>query len=168
MIINSIIRWIHLLAATTWVGGMIFHLFIAFPALTTPQQGQRVTVNATILSRFLKVVWVSVGVLILTGIWNLNVRIHQAVPPDFSWWVAFLIKFLLVLGMISMSGKLHFAIVPKLKEIATPPSTASGGEGGETELATLQKKAMGLTRGTLLLGIVVLLLAAYLTLLSSG
>jgi putative copper export protein len=166
MVIDALIRWVHLLAAVTWVGGMIFLLFVAFPALTHRKEQQRMSVITHTFARFLKLIWVSVGLLILSGIWNLYGRLHSPAIASLSvyYFGAFLIKFLLFLGMLSMAGKLHFAIIPRLQEVVQRETTHEP----TAEFLQWQKKALGLMRGNLLIGIIIVLLAAYLASLATG
>lgn len=166
---ETLIRWIHLLAAATWVGGMIFLLFIALPTLSSRRETTRALTFTHTFARFLKIVWISVGLLILTGIGNLYMRLQTQIhtPLTVYYYGVFFLKFILFIGMLSMAGKLHFAIIPKLRELEGG-SSEEGSKKPAEELGQWQKKALRLTQGNLLIGVIIFLLAAYLTALATG
>ncbi len=165
---ETLIRWIHLLAAATWVGGMIFLLFIALPTLSLRRETARAPTFTHTFARFLKIVWISVGLLILTGIGNLYIRLQMQThtPLTVYYYGVFFLKFILFIGMLSMAGKLHFAIIPKLRELEA--GSSEEGQKPVEELGQWQKKALRLTQGNLLIGVIIFLLAAYLTALATG
>jgi len=66
--------WIHILAATVWIGGMLFLVLVVVPWL---RQGDRA--NAAVFlretgQRFRNVGWTCFGILLVTGTFNLWVR----------------------------------------------------------------------------------------------
>lgn len=66
--------WIHILAATVWIGGMLFLVLVVVPWL---RQGDRA--NAAVFlretgKRFRNVGWTCFGILLVTGSFNLWVR----------------------------------------------------------------------------------------------
>jgi putative copper resistance protein D len=66
--------WIHILAATAWVGGMFFLVLVVVPWL---RRGGRVAAGAFLREtgeRFRTVGWVCFAVLLVTGTFNLWVR----------------------------------------------------------------------------------------------
>jgi uncharacterized membrane protein len=67
-----LVRWVHVLAAITWVGGM---LFIALVLVPTARALGDATLRARLIrdsgQRFRAVAWIALGVLALTGLLNL-------------------------------------------------------------------------------------------------
>jgi len=63
--------WLHILAAATWVGGMMALAFVVIPALRDPEL-QPVRAKALhLMGLRLRVVgWVSLAVLLVTGLYN--------------------------------------------------------------------------------------------------
>jgi len=64
--LETVRLFLHVLAATVWVGGQIT-LAALVPALRS--SGREVTSAAA--NAFAKVAWPAFGVLVLTGIWNM-------------------------------------------------------------------------------------------------
>lgn len=58
---------VHILAATTWVGGMFFAHFFLRPAARTLEMEQRITLWFNVLSRFFSWIWGVVIALPLSG-----------------------------------------------------------------------------------------------------
>jgi copper resistance protein D len=69
--------WIHILMAAIWVGGLIYTSAIVIPYALSKQGEERQQIIRGMARRFRKIGWVSIIILILTGIGNLYLR---AVP----------------------------------------------------------------------------------------
>lgn len=93
--------FLHVLAATVWVGGQI-SLGVIIPALR-PAPGDpdpeaaRVRIRA-VAQRFQVAAWIAFAVLVLTGVWNL-IALHVG---DYgrTWMVTLMVK----LGCVALSG----------------------------------------------------------------
>ena len=64
-IILLVIRWAHALAAVTWIGGSLFLLFAARPALSSSRSGA--LLGRALVAEFRPIVATAIGVLIVTG-----------------------------------------------------------------------------------------------------
>ncbi len=67
-IINIIILWLHYLATVVWIGGMAFNIMVLRPSMTVIEQNERPVLGNKVLKRFIVFAWMSIVVLILTGI----------------------------------------------------------------------------------------------------
>jgi uncharacterized membrane protein len=66
--------WLHILAATVWIGGMFFLVLVVVPWL---RRGDRAAAGAFLREtgeRFRTVGWLCFGILLVTGTYNLRVR----------------------------------------------------------------------------------------------
>ena len=76
--------WLHILAATTWLGGMLFLVLVIVPAL---RRGDRTTAAALMRDsgrRFRTVGWTCFGLLVCTGaanLWFRGVRFSHLFDP---------------------------------------------------------------------------------------
>lgn len=67
--------WLHILAATVWVGGMLFLSFVLIPLLRHPElQPHRALLVSLIGVRFRVIGWVALAVLLVTGLYNIAAR----------------------------------------------------------------------------------------------
>ena len=66
MLLNGLLA-LHLLAATAWVGGMLYALVVLRPALAALEPAPRLQVHMLTLKRFFLVVWHAMPIMLLTG-----------------------------------------------------------------------------------------------------
>jgi uncharacterized membrane protein len=159
---NIILIWIHLVAATFWVGGMLFLSLVAVPLVkqdADPLTAQRGFVN--LVRRFRTLVWGALFLLVMTGSVLLGNVINF--PGLLSSWPPIVTtKLILVLLLVVMSLTHDRIIGPKVRTLKNKnASELSTGEHFLLRLSPL------LGRLTLLLGLGVLL-AAVLMVRSSG
>jgi uncharacterized membrane protein len=113
-----LIRWVHVLSAITWVGGMLFIALVLVPTargLGDPALRARLIRDSG--RRFRAVAWVALGLLVLTGLLNL-------------WLQPFLIgspRFLVKLGLVGLALVLSafhdFVLGPRAGRPGADPST---------------------------------------------
>ena len=71
--------WIHILAAMVWIGGSSFIALVLVPALKRPDlQRQAPAFLRAAAYRFRAVGWISLGILVVTGMANLLLK---GIPP---------------------------------------------------------------------------------------
>lgn len=113
--------WVHLAAATFWVGGMLFLSFVAVPVLKQapdPSSAQREFVN--LARRFRTLVWVALTLLFLTGAALLPRYLNLNVFPT-DWPPTVLVKLSLV-GLLILTSFLHDMVVgPKVRTLKQKP-----------------------------------------------
>ena len=66
---TALMKFLHLAAAVVWLGGISFMLFALRPAaqaLLVPPQ--RLPLIAAVLGKFFRLVWISIGLLLATGL----------------------------------------------------------------------------------------------------
>src|SRR6185295_17408470 len=99
-----LILWIHLIAAVTWIGGMVIVTLVIVPVLSSRDPSQRAELLQAVGERFSMVVWACIIVLLMTGILNL---MHLAIPFDVLFTTRLgkllIVKWSLLAGMIGLS-----------------------------------------------------------------
>ena len=149
--------WLHILAAVIWIGGMLFLSLVAVPVLRRIDAPLlRRDLFRAMAQRFRRLVWICIAVLIPTGIGNVLSYGNRAAGSPYM--TVLHIKLGLVAFLILM-GLLHdFVIGPRaaraMSRDGLPPT------GADLLMVTL---APWIGRFNLLLGIVILMLAAALT-----
>jgi copper transport protein len=106
--------YVHLLAAAFWVGGL-FHLALGVPlVLQTLSQPQRRAVLSAMLPRFSLVAILSVGTLLVTGLYSgwVQVTIVEAVATPYG--LTLLVKLGLVALLVFLGALNLFWIRPRL------------------------------------------------------
>lgn len=152
-----VLTWLHLLAAVSWIGGMIFLSVVLVPSLK--REGglsQRAALFRTIAFRFRFVVWVSVGVLVITGPMLLAQRGLSLLAPS-QWPTVFAAKFGLVVTLLALTGAHDFVVGPRVSRIQQQPVS------DRTRIdRALAAWSPWLARLSLLLALIILLLAVAL------
>ena len=167
--LDTLVLWIHILAAISWVGGMIFVAFILGPYVRRafPPE-QRTPLLAAVGKRFSFLGWSAIFTLICTGIYNATRFLG-------SWDALFatvfghilLVKIALVGVMIVLSIIHDFFLGPRQRDLGQKmlQAQASFSKAPSEPVSALQR----LRRWTILvaqlnlvLGIAVILLAAAL------
>jgi uncharacterized membrane protein len=64
---ESILKALHLLSAVLWVGGMAFALMVLRPSLGVLEPLDRLTLHGQVFSRFFRIVWHVMPLILLTG-----------------------------------------------------------------------------------------------------
>ena len=156
-LLDIILVWIHLTAATFWVGGMLFLSLIAVPLLKKdpdPSSAQRGFIN--LARRFRTLVWVALSLLVVTGsiLLSHQVNFYESLG---EWPLAVLIKLTLVLLLILLSLAHEQIIGLKERRVKNKPSS---------ELTAVEKFLLRLSpligRLTMLLGLAILFAAVFM------
>lgn len=101
--------WLHVLAAMTWVGGMVIFAAAVMPYFRTRPELERTTFLAWFGPRFGAVAWWCYAILLVTGIFNLwarGVRFEDFLSPEWratGFGHAVLLKLFLVLCALAVS-----------------------------------------------------------------
>jgi copper resistance protein D len=111
-----VIVWLHVLAASVWVGGLAYGGHLVGPALARGDRGA-----AAFLARARLAAWVAVGVLVLTGIENLR---HARLE---SLWLQ--AKVLLVLVLVPLAAHRDFAVLPRVRRALEQGADPAGARG---------------------------------------
>jgi putative copper export protein len=111
------VRFLHVGAALTWVGGMLFVALVLVPVtrrLEDPGLRRRLMHETGL--RFRTVGWVAMGVLVATGLINLWLR------PELLTLARFWVKAALVVVAIVLSAAHDFVLGPRAGRPDAPPS----------------------------------------------
>lgn len=130
---NSLMIFLHLAGAVTWLGGVSFMLFALRPAVVQLAPPQRLPLIADVLRRFFKLVWVSIGILLVTGLWMLLSAGMKNAPVGWHLMLG------LGLLMFALFGHLYFGPYRRLKRAVAAADWPDGGRrvGQIATLATV-------------------------------
>ena len=113
-----LILWLHLLAALVWIGGLLFHLLVVVPTLARATSGrERLRLGLSLEARFRYVMWPAVGVVLLTGLYNVMYVFYATavagghVPSAFV--LVLGVKLLLVMLMLVIQSVQQLVIRPR-------------------------------------------------------
>lgn len=104
-------KFLHLIGAIVWLGGMAFMLWALRPVATAQlQPPARLPLLAGVLARFFSVAWISVGVLAVTGAYMLGSVGMKTAPV--GWHLMMGIGLL----MFAIFGHLYFGPFSRVKK----------------------------------------------------
>ncbi len=149
--------WLHILAAVIWIGGMLFLSLVAVPVMRQVNSPLlRADLFRKMAWRFRRLVWICLAVLILTG--TVNVAFYGDTTQGSPYLKVLGIKLGLVAVLVAMGVAHDFIIGPRAARAQSRDGLLPTG----TDLLMVQL-APWVGRLNLLLGVIILVLAAALT-----
>jgi uncharacterized membrane protein len=127
---HALMKFLHIAAAIVWLGGASFMLFAMRPAAGQLAPPQRLSFIAEVLRRFFALVWLSIGLLLLTGLAMLLGTGMKNAP--IGWHLMMGIGILMFL----MFGHLYFGPFRRLKLALAASDWPEGGRR-VAQIATL-------------------------------
>lgn len=155
----AVIYWLHLLATVTWIGSLAAINLLFLPAskrtLKLPDQ---LSLISALQKRLEPLAWFCMGILLVTGLFQLSTSPHYNGFLDIStqWSLAILVKHGLAVLMVVVSAIQTWEVLPAIQRILMKKETAN-----EAELKKLQKKETLLLQLNLLLSALILGATAY-------
>lgn len=147
--------WLHIVAATVWVGPQVFLFLAAVPAVRTIEDMQiRTQVMRTLTRRFGYLAGAALVVLVITGIGNMyEHEVDIDVLFDYNWGVIFQVKMTLLIATVILTGVHAFVVGPRL--LAMQESVTE-----EAQLASTRRLSIIISAANLLIALGILFCAA--------
>jgi uncharacterized membrane protein len=149
--------WLHFLATVTWVGSLAAIAFLILPAMkrTLDLNAQLALIEA-IQRRFEPVVWFSLSLLVLTGLFQMSVNPHYDgfLSTSTQWSLAILAKHFLGMIVITVSAIQTWDVIPAIRRAILVSKKTKNTE----ELDALRRREIRLLQ--LNLAVAILILAA--------
>ena len=154
-----LIYWVHFLAAVTLVGSLVATSLVVLPATQTLDPLNQLNLTANIQKRMEPAAWFSLGLLIVTGLFQMSVNIHYNgfLSVSSQWTIAILVKHILVIAMIVVSALQTWDVFPSIRRLLLRKDKAS-----QEEVLKLQRRAGWLLRANLILAILILAATAFM------
>lgn len=154
--------WLHILAAMTWLGGMLFLVTVLVPMLRRPEMRARALEMFHLIGvRFRVVGWVALGTLVVTGVFNVLHRgyrlsdLFDGRAYAGPWGHTLAAKLAFVLLILAFSAVHDFWLGPRATRLAR--------EGAPAEQRERYRRAASmLGRASLIFALVILALAVKL------
>ncbi len=148
---------VHVLAALVWLGGMFFLALVGAPVLRAVENLElRQKLFDQLGMRFRSVGWIALGVLLVTGLLNLQFRgllsWRVLTDPAFvrsPWGMAFTVKMAAVAVMLIIEGYHDWVLGPRAGRVVA----------GSPEALTLRRRASLYARISAICGVIIVLAA---------
>jgi uncharacterized membrane protein len=130
---DELIKFLHLASAIVWLGGMVFVLAALRPAMAALlEPPARLALLARVLARFFALVWLSIGLLLATGVYMLAGVGMRAAPAGWH--------LMLGIGLLMCIVFAHIYFAP-FKRLQVAVAAGTWPEGGR-QAALLAKLVM--------------------------
>ena len=148
------IYWLHMLATVTWIGSLAAINLLVLPASTrTLKLADQLSFITALQKRLEPLAWFCMGLLLLTGLFQLSTSPHYDgfLSISTQWSLAILIKHGLAVVMVVVSAIQTWEVLPTIQRTLLKKEKAD-----EAELAKLQKKELFILRVNLILSALIL------------
>lgn len=155
----SIAYWLHMLATVIWIGGLAILSILVIPSAKQALDEQAYAALLEKIQRRLDpLAWFSMLVLLGSGMLQMSSSPNYGgfLALDNSWAAAILVKHVLFILMVAISGYITWGILPALRRAALRQARGQD----VPQIDELQHREANLLRLNLILGVLVLALTA--------
>lgn len=140
----AVIYWLHMLATVVWIGSLAAINILVLPAShRTLNLGDQLSLISALQKRLEPLAWFCMGILLVTGLFQLSTSPHYDgfLSLSTQWSFAILVKHGFAVLMVVVSAIQTWEVLPAIHRTLMKKEKAE-----ETELAKLQKKELLLLR----------------------
>jgi uncharacterized membrane protein len=157
--VMAIIFWLHMLATVTWIGSLVSISILVLPAATrTLKLVDQLSFIAALQKRLEPIAWFSMGLLVVTGLFQLSTSPHYDgfLSLSTQWSMAILIKHGLAVIMAVVSAIQTWEVLPAIQRSLLQKNKAK-----QEELEELNRREKLLLRTNLVLSALILAATAF-------
>jgi uncharacterized membrane protein len=157
--VMAIFFWLHMLATVAWIGSLTAINLLVLPASRrTLKLFDQLSFIAALQKRLEPLAWFSMGLLLVTGLFQMSANPHYNgfLSTSTQWSLAILIKHGLAVIMAVVSAIQTWEVLPTIQRTLMKKENA-----GADELAKLQRREKILLRTNLILSTLILAATAF-------
>ena len=150
----GLIFWLHMLATVSWIGSLVAISLLVLPAAKkTLKPAEQLAFLEAMQKRLEPVAWFSMGILVVTGLFQLSANPHYNgfLSTSGQWSIAILVKHSLAVIMAVTSAIQTWEVLPGIRRALMRMDKV-----GPEELARLQRRETLLLRTNLVLAVLIL------------
>jgi len=154
----AIVFWLHFLATVTWIGSLASISILILPAISRSLEPvNQLAVIESVQKRLEPVAWFCMGLLLVTGLFQLSANPHYDgfLGASNQWTLAILTKHILAVLMVVVTAVQTWEVLPSIRRILLRKEKADS-----QELIRLQSRETLLLRLNMILGVLILAMAA--------
>jgi len=117
MVLSLVLHWLHLSAVVLWIGALGFNLMILVPNLKRVDLTNRSKLMSQVMPSFLKLVWISIAIIVGTGLYRVVFVNNMTKLSDFtstSYGLSLIAKMSIVVAMIVVVAVITLRLAPKI------------------------------------------------------
>jgi len=150
----AIFFWLHMLATVAWIGSLAAINLLVLPASNrTLKLADQLSFIAALQKRLEPLAWFSMGLLVVTGLFQMSANPHYDgfLSTSTQWSLAILVKHGLAAIMAVVSAIQTWEVLPAIHRTLMKKENAK-----PDELAKLQRREINLLRMNLVLSVLIL------------
>jgi len=155
----ALVYWLHFLATVTWIGCLVSISLLILPAAKkTLKAVDRLAFIDAIQKRLEPIAWFSMGMLVVTGLFQLSANPHYNgfLSTSTQWSLAILVKHSFAVIMVVVSAVQTWEVLPAIRRTLMKKEKAK-----EEEITALQRRETLLLRANLILSASILAATAF-------
>lgn len=161
-VLHTISATLHILAAVTWIGSMIYSQYAVAPALKPLGPTKAHAVNGLAMKSFSGLTWASLVVLLATGIYATVGKWDELAPLAIKpAGVTWLVKMALVAVLIVILLFQFYQYGPRMKQLISPATPKN--QENTLQMARLSKITQNLSSVHLYTGLAIIIAAVILS-----
>ena len=152
--VMAIFFWLHMLATVAWIGSLAAINLLVLPASNrTLKLADQLSFIAALQKRLEPLAWFSMGLLVVTGLFQMSANPHYDgfLSTSTQWSLAILVKHGLAAIMAVVSAIQTWEVLPAIHRTLMKKENAK-----PDELAKLQRREINLLRMNLVLSVLIL------------
>jgi uncharacterized membrane protein len=157
----TVAYWLHMAATVVWIGGLFYYAVILIPVIADTEDVRIFSgVLERLRRRFNPIAWLSLGVLIVTGLMQMagSPQYQGFLVIEDRWSLSIFLKHLAILLMVVLAAYQTWVIQPRLtRQLLLEKKRGHGTSEARNHEMT---HTIRLTRINLVLGLIVLALTA--------
>ena len=117
MVLNLALHWLHLSAVVLWIGALGFNIMILTPNLKRIDLTNRSKLMSNVMPSFLKLVWISIVIIVSTGLYRVAFVNNMTELSDFTsttYGLSLIAKMSIVAVMIAIAAVITLRLAPKI------------------------------------------------------
>lgn len=117
MVLSLVLHWLHLSAVVLWIGALGFNLMILIPNLKRVDLTNRSKLMSQVMPSFLKLVWISIGIIVGTGLYRVAFVNNMTKLSDFTatgYGLSLVAKMSIVVAMIAVAAVITLRLAPRI------------------------------------------------------
>lgn len=112
------VDWLHLLASSIWIGGLLILGLLVPPVIRSLDRGQGATTLAAIVPRFSALALIAIQTLVVTGFYQVWVHVDGPTSLGTTFYGrALLAKLLLIVPLLGLGAFNRFVVLPRLRGV---------------------------------------------------
>ncbi len=115
--LSLFLHWLHLSAVVLWIGSLGFNIMILTPNLKRVDLTNRSKLMGQVMPSFLKLVWISIAIIVGTGLYRVVFVNQMTKLSDFTatnYGLALIAKMSIVVAMIAIAAIITLRLAPKI------------------------------------------------------